>query len=62
MVVVKEMFKFPMFAWTAEADSNHDPFWAPRLLGIDHRLNSIDFIQAMLVFLLFYHRYMLRVS
>ena len=60
MVIVKYMFQFGFFPWNALAIKPDDPFWAPRILGIEKKAKWAGWDLALLM-VLFFHRSILKV-
>ncbi len=58
--MVKFIFQFAIFSWNNTTVPVSDPFWAPRILGIEKQMSFANLDVALLI-ILFFHRYMLRV-
>ena len=60
VVVVKYLFQFGFFPWN-DGSIHEDPFWPPRIIGIEKKNNFAAF-DILLLFCLFIHRSVLKVN
>ncbi|XP_052124815.1 piezo-type mechanosensitive ion channel component isoform X3 [Frankliniella occidentalis] len=62
MVVIKCMFQFDLLPWNHEDNvpsNTKNPFWPPRIIGIEKKPNYAVFDLSLLL-VLFFHRFMLK--
>lgn len=64
IIVVKFLFQFEFFPWNKDAATNlelYNPFWWPRIIGVEQKPNWSAFDLAQLL-AFFFHRSILKVS
>ncbi|CAH1268772.1 PIEZO2 [Branchiostoma lanceolatum] len=60
MIVIKYLFQFDFFPWNNKVlEINDDPFWPPRILGIEKK-DSFVVVDLALLLALFFHRSILK--
>ncbi|KAI0240903.1 Piezo-type mechanosensitive ion channel component 2, partial [Lamellibrachia satsuma] len=59
VLLVKYFFRFGFFSWNNGQWHTNDPLYGPRIFGID-RLYSFEKIDMILLFVLFFHRSLLK--